>query len=394
MKFITDMKKNFLLTLFVSSCLACNSQPQKAAENQDAALPLTITGKLNNSISGKVYLERVNERNIATILDSAATNNNTFQFKTSIPQPGIYQLKIVDQQVISLILDGGENLTVTADGMATPEKAATHKVEGSKSMDTFNEIIAYLQQFGQTKTKLEEKFQAAKAEKDREAIRKEFLAADGERSRIVLEKTKALGTSMAGIIAANNFLNPDADGAYLIELAGKLKEEGKNHFFANIFIQEVNRKTVGATGTPAPDFELTDLAGKKVKLSDLKGKTVIIDFWATWCGPCLMSFPGMKMAMEKYKDNKDVVFLFINTFERVGAEKWKDHVSKFVSQRGYAYLNPVIDMDSETAFAYGVSSIPAKFCVDKDGNFKHKSLGYLGSSQAVYDEMVNWIEGK
>jgi thiol-disulfide isomerase/thioredoxin len=385
------MKKNLLLVFFVSLCLACNSQSQKN-DTKASGLSLNITGKLNNAVAGKVYLEKMNERNIATKIDSSATSSNAFSFKTTIPEPGIYQLNVADQQIIGLILDGGENLTVTADGVATPEKAATFKVEGSKTMDKFNEIMTQMQQFGQARSVLEGKFQAAKTEKDREAIRKEYQAAELSRGQAVLPKIKELGTSMAGIIAANNFLNPETDGQYMMELVQKLKDEGKNHFYANIFIQEVNRKSIGTIGTPAPDFELVDLNGKKVKLSDQKGKTVIIDFWATWCGPCISSFPGMKMAIDKYKDNPKVVFLFVNTFERVPQDNWKDHVNKFVTQRGYAYLNPILDFNNQTAISYGVEGIPAKFCIDKDGKFKNKSAGYLGSSQAVYDEMVKWVE--
>lgn len=380
------MRKKLLFLFFLGFCMACNSQVGSKA------LTLNINGKINNNVSGKVYLERMNERNIGTKIDSVSITANTYKFSTTIPEAGIYQLNIANEQLIGLILDGGETLIVTADGSSTPDKAATFKIEGANNMDKFNEIMISMQQFSKVIADIENKFQVAKTEKDKEQIRIAYQKAESVNKALIMPKIQSLGTSLAGIIASNNFLNPEIDGTYQNELKDKLIAEGKNHFFAKMFIQTVNQKSIGTPGSDAPDFELQTLAGKIVKLSSLKGKTVIIDFWATWCGPCIMSFPGMKKAIDKYKDNPDVVFAFVNTFERVAEDQWKDHVSKFIKNRGFEYLNPLLDIGNQTAMGYGVEGIPAKFCVDKDGKVKHKSAGYLGSSDAVFNEMVEWIE--
>jgi len=66
---------------------------------------------------------------------------------------------------------------------------------------------------------------------------------------------------------------------------------------------------------PAPEFSLEDLEGNQVSLSSLKGKTLVLDFWTTWCRPCIGAFPGMKRAAEKYADDPEVEFLFVNTWQ-------------------------------------------------------------------------------
>ncbi|HSD63907.1 MAG TPA: TlpA disulfide reductase family protein, partial [Ignavibacteriaceae bacterium] len=94
----------------------------------------------------------------------------------------------------------------------------------------------------------------------------------------------------------------------------------------------------------APGFSLTDLDGRKVSLASLKGKTVIIDFWATWCGPCKSSFPGMQKAVELYKDNKDVQFLFINSWENV--EDKRENAQDFIQEKNYPF-RVLLDLDNK-----------------------------------------------
>lgn len=375
---------------FVLSALSCNSQNKTASV---AGLPLTIHGTVKNAVSGKIYLERMNDRNLAIKIDSVEVVNNEFSFKQNLAEPGIYQVNIANEQIIGLILDGGETLEITAEGTMPEQGIPNYKVTGSEKMDIFNDISQDMQAFGKQRAALEEEFQKAN-DKRKAELRTNYQSIYEANRATIRPKVEKLGTSLAGIIAANNFLNPEQDADYLNVLAANLKAEGKKHFFANLFLQQISRKGAGQEGGQAPDFDLVDLDGKQVKLSDLRGKTVILDFWATWCGPCIMSFPGMKMAIDKYKDNPNVKFVFINTFERVSPDQWKDNTKNFVTRRGFQYLNTVLDITNETAQAYGVEGIPAKFCIDPEGKIKHKSAGYLGSADAVYKEMVEWAEGR
>lgn len=136
--------------------------------------------------------------------------------------------------------------------------------------------------------------------------------------------------------------------------------------------------------TVAINFSLKNLEGKVINLSDLKGKVVVLDFWATWCGPCKASFPAMQELVTKYKD-KNVEFLFVNTWEKGKDNETTEKVTKFINDKKYSF-NVVFDFDDAVTTKYQVQGIPTKVLIDKNGNLvsfpgSEKDLMYLIDEQ-------------
>jgi len=102
-------------------------------------------------------------------------------------------------------------------------------------------------------------------------------------------------------------------------------------------------------------------------LSSLKNKVIVLDFWATWCGPCRASFPAMQEAVTKYKDDKEVAFLFIDVFENKQPKKMQAETAKFISDNKYDF-QVLLDTKDKVAGDYKVNAIPVKFIINKKGN--------------------------
>jgi thiol-disulfide isomerase/thioredoxin len=177
-------------------------------------------------------------------------------------------------------------------------------------------------------------------------------------------------------IYLNSFKKPESQGK-MPERIEKDKREGK-----------------------MPEWQMLDASGKKISSKDLVGKTYVLDFWASWCVPCKASFPGMKLAVERYQDASDVEFFFVNTEEY--SANYKEMNAKYVTDHNYPFH---LLFDNKAAGAkvnsevfgrickkFTISGIPQKIFVDQKGRVQFISVGYNGSFSELADDISIMIE--
>ena len=126
------------------------------------------------------------------------------------------------------------------------------------------------------------------------------------------------------------------------------------------------------SSNPAPDFTVYDLEGNAHKLSDFRGKPVLLNFWASWCGPCQMEMPDFQKFYESHGDK--VNFVIVNLTD--GQQETVETASAFIEEKGYTF--PVYyDTDIDAAMKYGVSAVPVSYFIDAEGNFVAWAQGAL-----------------
>ncbi len=128
-----------------------------------------------------------------------------------------------------------------------------------------------------------------------------------------------------------------------------------------------------AVGDPAPDFSLSSGDGTTVTLASLKGRVVLLDFWATWCGPCKMAMPGVQKIHEKYAGKKVSVF-GVDTWERGSSEQKIEKPKKYMAEKKYTY--GLLFSGDDLAKQIGISGIPTFLVIGPDGKILHIGSGF------------------
>lgn len=181
-------------------------------------------------------------------------------------------------------------------------------------------------------------------------------------------------------------------------LLDRLMPDWKTRYFApNVWLNDLLMTALGqpselralSAGMIAPDFNLIDTTGKSVSLNQYRGKVVLIDFWQTWCPPCVEEIPHLKSLQEKYKSQGLIILGVTDRLDQDGVEKWRE----LVRGKGINY-SALMDEKGTTAAQYNVGGYPHKFIIDRGGRLVYDKRGYQRGDEAEVEREIRKALGR
>lgn len=325
-----------------------------------------ISGKIENAPEGVVVLSQFTD-NRPKVLDTLDLGTNgEFTYELTVATPTFYELNIYGQKVVRLaLLD--EDVSINYN-FSNPESLT---IDGSTDTKEMLKLDKLMESYQTEVNKLNEAYYEAMSKNDSEAIKSiqtEAMNLETTQADRVKEMISSMGDSFASM-AAIGLLNPRTDFQFIDQLVGKLNETYPGTTSILQMKQQLDEMRALSVGQPAPEIELPNPDGTVVKLSDLKGKYVLIDFWAAWCKPCREENPNVVRLYSQYKDKGFEVF-------GVSLDRTREDWVKAIADDGleWTQVSDLKYFNSIAAELYQIEAIPATYMIDPDGNIIAKDL--------------------
>jgi len=339
-----------------------------AAYSQKAQKEVVISGKLGQKANyTQIFLDTLGGQNPWIFTSSPIAEDGSFEIKAMVPITDIYRLRLDDKNFMMIILSPGEKISLSTKASQLNTEI---NITGSTHSQILYKALNSNQIFENTRDSLNRKYGESQSDpKLAAAIIKSFQANDSLMKLNLVQQMEKNPASLAWL-----FFQDKLDMANDFPIIDKTETAMYKAFPDNAFVQQyhqqVEKERKTAIGSIAPEIELPNVDGKLIKLSSLKGKVVLIDFWASWCGPCRKENPNVVKLYNEVKGQGFEVF-------SVSLDKDRDAWIKAIAKDGLIWKNHVSDLKywkSAGALTYGVNSIPYTVLLDKKGKIVAKKL--------------------
>ncbi len=336
----------------------------------------SVIGDITNMPEQQVILEELGTKEFILVDSTMSDAKGHFELNGNAAEEGRYRLRFTGGKIILLTIEKGQ-VKVAADWNAIEQ----YTVSGSVASESFRVYLNTFRNYLNDLNTLQIVIDSMTARGNDSMTlmaQNEYQEKSIQMTRFI-EKYADTTASAANALFAVQMLNPAAEMDYINAFMGGVERRFPKSKAVKEYVKAFNEMMKAqakeeavsgpAIGTMAPDITLTSTDGAQVAISSFKGKYVLVDFWASWCGPCRRENPNVVEAYNKFKD-KNFTVLGISLDE--DRSKWMQAIEK--DKLTWTHISDLKGWESAAGRLYGVQSIPANFLLDPQGKIIARDL--------------------
>ncbi|HVI47569.1 MAG TPA: TlpA disulfide reductase family protein [Chitinophaga sp.] len=348
---------------------------QEKKKAAPAGSPFTIQGTVSEQQKpATVYLRM--RKGGETVLDSAQLSNGKFTITGNVEEPSLVSLMLVQKSKEKLMSMGRDMLALYVDNgtitVTTTDSISKATVTGSKANDDYMKLQEQLKDVNAQAAALQKKYREMAKNKDEEGLKKletAYDALDAEEKKIEREFLLQNTSSPIAMYVLNQVAGYDIKPNEILPLYKKLSKAARNSPSGKDLGKRLESAKKTAVGESALEFSQADSSGANISLASFRGKYVLVDFWASWCGPCRAENPNVVKAYDKFK-SKGFEILGVSLDDK--KEKWLAAIT--ADKLTWTHVSDLKGWKNTVAELYGVRAIPQNVLIDPKGKIIAKNL--------------------